>query len=195
MTIRPTYTSDWFTPWIPIWTKHVIPRFVGIPRIRWLEVGSYEGRSALWALDNFLTGEGSTITCIDLWSPAVRDVEDRFDANVAGRLNLVKCKGLSRDVLPTLSKESFHGIYIDGSHDKDEVLCDAELALPLLRPGALLIFDDYEYGPCRWSDFLNPEEVRQPVFGVREAVDTFLDRRSEEFEVLHRGWQLFLRRR
>ena len=199
--MAPTFTSDWFSQHIPDWRKHVVSRFAGKPDVQWLEVGSFEGRSALWALDNFLDGPGSTIACVDAWEPTVPsnggDFEATFDANVKGHSNLLKYKDRSRDVLPLFPSDYYDGAYIDGSHETSEVLSDAELVLPLLRSNALLIFDDYELleKPCKWGDFLNPNAKRAPVFGVREAVDMFLRKREGEFEILHRGYQLFLKRK
>lgn len=88
-----SFTTDWVTQFVPSWTKHVLPVLAGRPGVRWLEVGSFEGRSALWTLDNVLTGPGSEITCVDLWQRMwlqKSDFEQRFDENVAGRTNLVK---------------------------------------------------------------------------------------------------------
>ena len=62
-----TFTSDWFTSSIPPWRRHVVPVLAGRENVRWLEVGTHEGRSALWTLDNVLTGRGSSITCVDKW--------------------------------------------------------------------------------------------------------------------------------
>ena len=61
-----TFTSDWVTQFVPSWQKHVIPALAGRENVHWLEVGSFEGRSALWTLENVFTGSGSTITCVFL---------------------------------------------------------------------------------------------------------------------------------
>jgi predicted O-methyltransferase YrrM len=184
-----TFTADLFTDHIDNWNKHVVPHLQGVPNVRWLEVGSYEGRSALWTLDHILTGENSTLVCVDSWGPlwlTPSTTEARFDENLADRRNVVKIKGASRDVLSTLPKCSFHGAYVDGSHAEDDAYQDACQVLPLLRPGALLVFDDYE------GD-LPPGKPQQ--FGVRQAVDRFLGEHRAEFRVLHRGWQAILQRR
>jgi predicted O-methyltransferase YrrM len=37
----------------------------------------------------------------------------------------------------------FDFIYIDGSHESPDVLCDAVLAFKLLKLGGVMVFDDY----------------------------------------------------
>jgi hypothetical protein len=41
------FTADWFTPAIPVWKK-VLKDYQGKPDIHYLEVGIFQGRSALW---------------------------------------------------------------------------------------------------------------------------------------------------
>lgn len=196
MTNQLVFSSDLFSRAIATWMTHVFPRFAGVPNVKWLEVGSHEGRSALWTLEKVLTGTGSSITCLDLWGSwtpnydlpwkaarlADRSPCDWFDFNLVGRSNVVKLKGKSADLLPTLPRRHFHGAYIDGSHEFEDVYSDACLTLPLLRDEALLIFDDYEGN-------LKPEKRE---FGVNRAVSKFLSEHPNEFEVLHEDYQIVL---
>jgi predicted O-methyltransferase YrrM len=189
-----TFTSDWVTPFIPSWEKHVVPVLAHRPGVRWLEVGSFEGRSALWTLDNILQGRGSEITCVDHWAqgPWLQQsaIETRFDENVLGRTNLRKLKGRSDVVLPRLPALHFDGVYVDGSHEEDDVYRDARLCLPLLKPGAFMIFDDYEFeGEPSWV--AEPSPPRQ--FGVNAAVTRLLRELGDDVVVLHRDWQLIAR--
>ena len=198
-----TFTSDWVTQFVPTWTEHVVPALAGREDVRWLEVGSYEGRSALWTLDNVLTGRGSTITCVDRWDrlwTRKGELELRFDDNVRGRANLVKLQGPSSAILPTLPKEHFHGAYVDGSHEEADVYQDAWQVYPLLRPDAFLIFDDYESSPAmRCVNGVMTQTPRQ--CGVYAAVNRFLGElgrrplgeRKVAVTTLHVGWQLILR--
>src|SRR3990167_4115691 len=48
------FTSDMFTARIPVWAK-VLEPWKGRANIRYLEVGTYEGGSAIWMLENILT--------------------------------------------------------------------------------------------------------------------------------------------
>lgn len=187
-----SFTTDWVTQFVPSWTKHVLPVLAGRPGVRWLEVGSFEGRSALWTLDNVLTGPGSEITCVDLWQRMwlqKSDFEQRFDENVAGRTNLVKLQGSSANVLPSLPQRHYDGVYVDGSHVEEDVYRDARLCLPLLKQGAFIIFDDYEADVgAHWS-----AEPRTKQFGVNAAVRRLLGELGMGVLVLHEGWQLIAR--
>lgn len=172
------FTEDWFTPYIPMWTKYVLPRLERrrYP-VRFLEIGSFEGRSACWLLQNVLTNPHDRITCVDPFGSydGLAD-DDRtvlrrhdnyeavFDANMeaieAGQ-RLDKRKGLSHEVLRRLPLDVYDGCYIDGSHYTRDVLRDAVLAFDLVRVGGFVLFDDYTFAPT-------PDQV------VQEAIDTFL---------------------
>lgn len=73
------FTSDWHSPHEPLWYEHLGP-LDGRP-VRCLEIGSHEGRSALWIVQHLLSHPDSTLTCIDPWPN--RDAERRFDANIS----------------------------------------------------------------------------------------------------------------
>jgi predicted O-methyltransferase YrrM len=177
------FTSDWFSHCIPHW-EELLGRLVGKPSLAFLEIGSHEGRSALWLLDNVLTHPTAMLTCIDLWlDPAA---ERRFDANIvaSGRSNQVrKIKSPSQRILPHLAERSFDVAYIDGSHEAADVLLDGLLTLPLVKPGGLLIFDDYEWNP--------PSEA--PRHLPKPAIDAFLALNDWRLDELNRGWQIAVR--
>ncbi len=177
------FTKDWFTHNIPAWEsllEKTIPK-------RALEVGSYEGRSACWLIENcpFLV----SLYCIDVWLDA--DVERRFDENTHGKHDhLVKCKGRSVFKLAELvatMPNSFDFIYIDGSHTAPDTLTDAVLALQLLKVGGILIFDDY-----LWSE----DGRMNPLLSPKMGIDAFTNVYSQQIGVL-RGlplYQLYLQK-
>ena len=59
-----TFTKNTFTDKTSAWTK-LLSEFTGKPGINYLEIGTFEGRSALWILENILTHPTSTLTIID----------------------------------------------------------------------------------------------------------------------------------
>jgi predicted O-methyltransferase YrrM len=147
MMIDYEFTNDWFKITAePLW-RQIIPRF-SIKRA--LEIGSFEGQSAVWLLEHC---PGVDLTCVDTWEGSLGEhddidmaaVERRFDANTAGRAT--KVKGRSFDMLRAYPAACFDFIYIDGSHRACDVLADGALAWPLLKTGGLMIFDDYFWGP------------------------------------------------
>jgi hypothetical protein len=52
--------------------------------------------------------------------------------------------GYSKDILPRLYSESFHYIYLDGSHKYRDVLADMKFSVQLLVEGGVLAGDDLE---------------------------------------------------
>lgn len=132
-----------------------------------LEVGSWAGGSAVTLAATLKQlGRTGQLTCIDIWesyfnlevdseptyvemNQAAQDkqVFQLFLHNLraADVSDMVDYKiGRSRDVLPTITEESFHIIYIDGSHIYEDVKSDIANAKPLLKSGGILCGDDLE---------------------------------------------------
>ena len=160
-------SKDWFTHNIPKWKKYLklLPDFSQI-----LEIGSFEGRSACWILDNIKCN----LTCIDIWE---KDpvIEANFDFNTAGRVHKIKAK--SSLALRSLPLNFYDFIYIDGNHTPLNVLEDAVLCHRLLKKGGLLCFDDY-----KWK-----------VIDISKSIDFFLE--TFEYEVLEKCYQVWCRRK
>lgn len=148
-----------------------------------LEIGSYEGRSAVWFATNILTGEGASIVCVDHFVDAAR--ECRFDKNTAP-YRVKKVSGRSAVVLHEMTTSAicsaFDAIYVDGSHRAADVLLDAVLAWGLLKPGGTMILDDYEWG----QDL--PVDAR-PGLGIDALLSVLTG-----CKVVHAGWQVVLQK-
>lgn len=183
-----TFSEDWFTQHIGVWSA-VLKRFQGVECAA-LEIGSFEGRSACWLLQNILTHERSRITCIDTFegSEEHTDVQkknlfERFSANVAHAGSKVRVRrGESGTILKTLEDHSFDFIYVDGSHLGCDVLEDAVLSFRLLKVGGVMIFDDYMGGEGELFS------IRQP----HVAIECFIRIYAERLRVIHVGYQLTL---
>jgi hypothetical protein len=181
------FTQDWLGPRAE-WWQPVLQPYIGTPA-RMLEVGSFEGRSATWFLDNILTHPDARIVCVDTFggSPEHRgldltDLESRFDRNMARHAGrFTKLKGSSHAILRTLEPASFDIAYIDGSHEAADVLMDAVLVWDLLKPGSIMMFDDYG---TRWEGF----------DGLRTAIDAFLACMEGRYELIRKQYQVILRR-
>jgi predicted O-methyltransferase YrrM len=204
------FTKDWFGWAPPVW-EQLIPMLP--ERKKFLEIGSFEGRSTVWIVENMME-DGGFIDCIDTWQGGeehgtedMDSVEKRFDQNVAllkakfPKREAVKLKGSSVSVLAGNmcvagnihedleggdydNKETYDFIYIDGSHIAKDVLTDACMAWPLLKPKGIMVFDDYVWGDPR--DILHRPKV---------AIDAFTNIFAEEVEVIHVGYQLVVRKK
>ena len=148
------FTVDWFSANIHCWT-HYLKEFKGKPNLRFLEIGSYQGRSTVWLLENILTDDSSTITCIDTFEGSAEHHEcneckkdlvnlfDIFSHNISAfsnKVNIIRDK--SQVALKRITEE-YDFIYVDGDHKASAVIEDAILSFHLLKNGGMMIFDDY----------------------------------------------------
>src|SRR5262249_9612984 len=109
-------------------------------------------------------------------------VEKTFDANTSAFANRIeKVKARSADALAQLglTNRRFDLAYIDGSHRAADVYSASALTWPLIEPGGLVIFDDYEL-----------ELTSNPLDNVRTGVDAFLGAFEGQYCLLHRGYQV-----
>ena len=179
------YSVDWTTPHVSEWRDALKP-YAGKKDVHALEIGTFEGRSAIWFLQNVLTDPSSTITCVDVFDG---EYEKTFDRNVAtfGR-RITKIKSLSQVALRGLNLERYDFVYIDGSHIAKDVLIDAMLSWDLVKPGGVIIFDDYELT----TDF---HKIGGPAFRTKIAIDAFLHVMEPYVDVLHKGYQVVVKKR
>ena len=114
-----------------------------------LEIGSYEGRSAIFFLKNF---SNSNISCVDTWSGSDEHnsfnfqlIEKNFDFNTSFYQSnnlLRKYKMTSNDFFKKNDKY-FDLIYVDGDHSSDQVKIDLINSWNVLKKGGFLVLDDY----------------------------------------------------
>ena len=201
---RPTEAESWYegkdfsfdwTSWhFPNWFK-LLRNYRG-RRTQVLEIGSWEGRSAVFFL-NYLPR--ASLVCIDSFEGGkehrqsagaekfLRQVENRFDANTRefGR-RVEKLKARSSDALIALglAGRRFDIAYVDGSHMAADVYSDAQLTWPLMTRGGLLIFDDY-----LWKEMPGPLEVPRP------GIDAFLASIKDQYRTVLNDYQVAIVKR
>lgn len=191
-----TFTSDWFSNNIPNWEYH-LAGLKGKPNLNFLEIGSYEGRSTTWLLDNILTDPSSKIHCIDLFSGDLPDNDMKSDSTLnmnyyqtfldnikphKSKVNIYK--GYSHQILRKFEEEEILDfVYIDGAHTAYETLMDAVYVEPLVKIGGMIIFDDY---PLKEEG--GPEN--SPELGINCFCNTFI----KQYEIIHVGWQVILKK-
>jgi len=177
-----TFTHDWLPDALSAkWLELVVPSLG--ERVRWLELGSHEGRSACWVIDNVFKEKQGALVCVDHWVSAA--AESLFDKNTAGKAVKVKEKTASFLAKHLAFGSKFDVIYIDADHEARSVLEDAVLSWNLLPVGGIGIFDDYRWQmPAEKSHLLPP----------KPAIDAFLSIYGSCISVLHKDHQVIFRR-
>jgi predicted O-methyltransferase YrrM len=189
-----TFATDWTSWHFPNWAKLLTP-YRG-KRARVMEIGSWEGRSALFFL-NYLPR--AQVVCIDTFEggqehQAAADAEDflphleqRFETNTAEFADRIeKIKAHSTDALAQLgiANRRFDVAYIDGSHRAVDVYSDAALTWPLMASGGLVIFDDYQW-----------EMMPVPLDNPKPGVDAFLAAFAGQYRMVHNEYQVAIVKR
>jgi len=197
------FTKDWFSWNIANWQEWLAP-LAGRPSIRFLEIGCYEGRATIWLLTNILTHQTARIDCVDrFFDPDSADndpagYESRFDYNVRISRDgnkVRKIKSFSQESLRNLKLYSYDAIYVDGSHAAADVLEDAVLAFRLLKPGGLMIFDDYEWIPISaGNDNSSLANAPDPRLTPRAAIDAFLEVYNGQYELVAKDYQVAIKK-
>lgn len=183
------FTNNWFQLTCRYWPELFIhlgwnredPKMI-------LEIGSFEGQSTCWILDNLIGHESSKVFCLDTFEGGqehqsedfnLDTLSERFLHNISqtGKEDFVEVLvGDSKQSLCYLINEGFlfDFIYVDGSHEAKDVLADAVMSWMLLRKGGLLIFDDYLWGDSQSDILLSP----------KLAIDSFINCYRKEISLM-----------
>lgn len=191
----PHFTYDWFSHNIPSLKKN-LNEFVDKP-IFFMEIGSFQGRSALWFLENILTHQESRLICIEPFtgnienSPSVvENMGEIFKNNVlmspyGEKVALIDKPSKEALMMPALRGLQFDVIYVDGDHRAAAVMADAVLAFDLLKSGGIMIFDDFMGGGDK---MMTPEQPHIGVLGFTNAYAPYID-------IIHQEYQLMFKKK
>lgn len=195
------FTQDWFDP------KEfnlVLPKEIN-EEFHILEIGSFEGKSTIWFLENILKNSRSTITCVDPWTKYNQD-NDSFNSytkdhtewdftetknlflhniNQSGYEHKVKInQGLSHNILPKLIIENkkYDFIFIDGNHTSPFVLTDTIMSWYLLKKDGILMFDDYLWGNITSTD------------SPKLAIDSFVKCFEDYLNIIHSDYRFAIKK-
>ena len=115
----------------------------------YLEIGSWEGSSALYILNNYRTKK---VYCVDVWDKD-KEYEELYKKNFKNFLHNMEefkdrysfFKERSDDFFKK-NEEYFDLIYIDGTHESFQVDKDINNAWKFLNLNGIIICDDFFYG-------------------------------------------------
>jgi hypothetical protein len=119
-------------------------------KLQILEIGSFEGYSSLYFLENF---PYSTVTCVDMWKNNeeqkefdLSKIEISFDKNTHKyKNNLKKYKQSSDQFFKNTNDiiNYYDIIYVDGDHYYETVFRDVMNSFKALKVGGIMILDDF----------------------------------------------------
>ena len=144
-----------------------------------LEIGSFEGQSALFFLKYFINAR---ITCVDIWQNQnqnyknidFNDVEKSFDKNLEKyQERITKFRGSSNDFFEKNTVKDFDLIFVDGSHYMYDVYQDAINSFKNLKINGYILFDDYLF---KYKSKINSH----PLF----AINKFLIEYKNKIKIL-----------
>ena len=134
-------------------------------------------------MENIFDKETGFLYCLDLEETVY------LKNNLSPYKNVKFIKGESFNSLKSLShngndEEFADLIYIDGSHIAKNVLEDLVLSWRLLKQNGIMVMDDYGWGYDR------PDKEKP-----KPSVDAFLYIYKDLYEILHVGWQVFIKKK
>jgi predicted O-methyltransferase YrrM len=173
------FTTNWFTHKIPLLTR-TLEEFKGKPGITYLEIGTFEGRSALWLLENILTHPAAKLVIVDAFE---ENTYKTFTSNVSlsGEANKFKIlSGLSTEKIKELPSNSVDFAYIDGSGKGIVMHSDIVSTWNLVKVNGIIICSRYALNAhLREALELQPNDP-----GPYDAIDTFMKLYKPYIQVL-----------
>jgi len=155
-----------------------------------LEIGCYEGLSSVFFADNFIDNQNSSLTLVDPFlnistndhSNFLQNNEElNFDFNISNCKNKEKIKinKITSDTFFENNKQTFNFIYIDGCHEPDFIIRDMENSFKVLEPNGIMWMDDYGGGDG---------------IQIRDSMNSVLEKLKGNFELIHKNYQLAIRK-
>lgn len=174
-------SGDSFSLHIPEW-ENLLGAYKGRPNLDFLELGTAHGRAAVYLLESILTGENCTLDTVDIESDRYEDGEHISTyENLKPYIESNRCNFYIETTvdffLHNKSKKKYDLVYIDASHEKEDVLFDGINAFWLLKDNGVIIFDDYGWGECG------------------QGIDAFLKIFHRKINIIATGWQVVIQKK
>jgi predicted O-methyltransferase YrrM len=160
-----------------------------------LELGTFRGASAEWALSNVFTDPTSSYFCVDTFEGSVEHRVNEIDCSeneAIARQRLGKfpnvhiIKNTSEQYLRSEfgRHQKYDFIYVDAAHDAMNVLRDAVLSFDALQIDGTMIFDDYG-----WT------VMPRPLDCPRMGIDAFLSCYVDRYHLVFKGSQVAIQKK
>lgn len=182
------YSQNWF---LISEIKRLIHNFIKpFEENRMLEIGCFEGLSSTFFADNFLEHNNSRLTCVD---PFLNDIDNdhkdylvnneeaNFDYNIkiCNNAHKILIHKITSDTFFETNNNTYTFIYIDGCHTPSFIYRDMTNSFNRLESNGIMWMDDYCGGH-------NGD--------IKKVMNKFLDEHQEHHEVIHKGYQLAIKK-
>ena len=155
-----------------------------------LEIGCFEGLSSVFFADNFLDNPNSSLTCVDPFLTINNNDHKQFLQNneeMNFDFNISICKKSDRITINKITSDAFfennnqtyNFIYIDGCHEPDFIKRDMENSFNILEKNGIMWMDDYGGGDGTQ---------------IKNTMDAFLVKYRGQYELIHKGYQLAIKK-
>lgn len=146
-----------------------------------LEIGTYEGLASIWFAKKYLKNPGSTLTIVDPFFPddkttnMLQDTETNFQKNFAKiKSSKISFYKSTSDEFFKNTKKSFNFVYIDGSHELEDIKKDLFNSDKCLEKNGIIWCDDY--GKKSMNCFI--------------PIDEFFEENKDRYKILFKGYQI-----
>ena len=165
-------TTDYFSKnafyWNSIFSKN-------LKDFSYLEIGSWEGNSALYILKNFNPKE---VVCVDIWDLYDNEYKNKqlerfenFKSNLKEFEQKFSFHKDTSDNFFKINKKIFDLIYIDGSHEAPQVYKDLSNSWNCLKDNGIIVCDDYFYG-----SLYDKQSEEMPAVSINKFLNENKDR-------------------
>ena len=180
------YTKTWF---LNSEIRHLLHKYLDTNITnKILEIGCYEGLSSIFFADNFIDNEHSSLTLVDPFLNINNNDHSIFLQNneeLTFDYNLLQCNNQNKIIIHKITSDTFflnntntyNFIYIDGSHEIDQITKDMENSFNILEKNGIMWMDDYG-GNNKIYDTMN----------------VFLKKYETKYELLHSNYQLAIKK-
>jgi len=180
-------TNDWFSQNIIHLEYFLSKEKLKNKGLDVLEIGSYQGNSTLYFLKNININK---ITCIDTFKGSDEHDKTKFDNIYSDfcqniheyKSQIIIKKSDSKSFFNKNNKSLYDLIYIDGSHNYEDVLIDAFGSFKLLKKNGYMIFDDF-----LWKYYKSKN--KNPINAIK-----LLLRKNNSLKIFFTSYQIILRK-
>ena len=179
--------NDWFSGNVPIWIFFFNKYNIIEKKIKYLEIGSFEGRSTVFILKNL---NNSECECVDTFTGSDEHsqinflkVFENFKKNIEPYKDRVSINKINSNNFFLKNKLYFDLIYVDGSHYSKDVYTDALNSFKYLNKNGLIIFDDFVW---TYYDTIN----NNPIGGLIP----FLKENFHNIKIIYVNFQLIIQK-